>query len=258
MFDSLQNANDATSDWALSGFSHCIKGATQMIQLVKGEKEIPIEIRLPIHGREIEDARFNKLIASGVTKFESLDKIIIEVSTLTTIRVNENILNSNYLENMIVRPMGRDGLNWWSTVSRGLPVNEQLINSILSNHPIPFGMTRDSLEVFLRNCTLSKDGGDELFDELKVIKQLIKGKELILVSNNDHRKSEIHDLILNLIKIDNSIRYFNPKIVTSEYYDNEVYSNNGKDINHYSDSFKPIIGEEFIRFVLGSSKTNME
>ena len=106
----LRNSERGQIPWAHSGFAHSIHDAAQWVAIIRGEKSIPEHLcpfifGHPIH-KLVKGHGSTKNLLEGQFLFETIDVLVIELSTKNRVHIDDYDLNSNYLGTHLLRPGG--------------------------------------------------------------------------------------------------------------------------------------------------------
>jgi hypothetical protein len=249
----LRDSEQGQILWNHSGFAHSIHDAAQWIAIIRGEKSIPEHLCPFIFGRPI-----HKLVAGhgsaqnilqGRSIFSTIDALVIELSTKNRVHIDDYDINSNYLGTHLLRPGGLQMLDWWSAVCRGEKPSpeelELLVESVSELDILP----PEHLRTMVSQCRRTVDAEHVVVESINEIQEVLPNVEIVIISNPGSANADFKSHLADLASSTNSFRFLDPNSLIEGMDSSEVFKGGGKDLNHYEDSFSPIMAEYIRRFI---------
>tara|TARA_B100000579_G_C22812456_1_gene845988 strand:+ start:350 stop:1873 length:1524 start_codon:yes stop_codon:yes gene_type:complete len=233
------------------GFAHSIQDSIQWLEFIYGDKAIAPDFYRPFFGNDFGDpeqkweARFRKL------RRESLDcdTLVIEISSLKDFTAIDTRFNPMYVSAMIATG-GGEILDWWSMASRGLEFEGE-IDYVGSSKSI--GVSEEFLRDFVQTMEINHCTSkifENCFAEICERYPFFEDVVIIIPPYRSELYREVRPLADKF-----GFRLFDPTSYVSGIELKEVFKKEGRDINHYSNSFSETINHEFMNF-LSSSASN--
>ena len=258
----LRECNGAEVDgvkviWAHSGFAHSIHDALQWISILNLEKEIPTELVPLIYGKSHEDSigiKNKAEIQKGKELVESIDIFLIEVSTKNRVYTNEFDLNSDYLTKHFVRPGGLTLLDWWSKVCQGGSYSKEELEHLLKSVSKLHLAFPNYLESILSQCKRTNETNVEVLNAIEYLKNQIPNSQCIIVANPDTSNINFTSFLAYESTEKESFRFLDPNALIQNFEPEEVFMGEGKDTNHYNESFEEQMGEYIRDFLFSNNQ----
>jgi hypothetical protein len=247
--------------WTHSGFAHSIHDAAQWVAVIRGEKSIPEHLCPFIFGHPID-----KLVAGhgsaqnlleGRSLFGTIDVLVIELSTKNRIHIDDYDINSDYLATHLLRPGGIQMLDWWSAVCRDerpSPEELELLAESASKLDI---LPSEHLLTMISQCRRTVDIEHVVVESINEIQDVLPNVEIVIISHPDPAKADFTSHLADFASSTNSFRFLSPMSLFGHMEVSEVFKGEGKDMNHYVDSFYPIMGEHIRRFIFSDSQISI-
>ena len=243
--------------WFHSGFAHSIHDAAQWVSIMRGEKSIPEHLCPFIFGHPI-----HKLVAGngsaqnllkGRSLFGTIDVLVIELSTKNRVHIDDYDLNSNYLGKYLLRPGGIQMLDWWSAVCRGeRPSPEELELLVESASELDI-LSSEHLRTMVSQCRRTVDVEQVVVESINEIQDVLPNVEIVIFSNPDPANTDFKSYLADVASSTNLFRFLDPNSLIEDMDSSEVFKGEGKDLNHYEDSFSPIMAEHIRSFIFSDS-----
>jgi hypothetical protein len=254
---SLRDSELGQDLWFHSGFAHSIHDAAQWVAIIRGEKSIPEHLCPFIFGHPI-----HKLVAGhgsaqnlleGRSLFGTIDVLVIELSTKNRVHIDDYDINSNYLGTHLLRPGGIQMLDWWSAVCRDeRPSPEELELLVESASELDI-LSPEHLRTMVSQCRRTVDSEHVVVELINEIQDVLPNVEILIISNPDPANADFKSHLADFASSSNSFRFLDPNSLIEGMDSSEVFKGGGKDMNHYADSFFPIMGEYIRHFIFSDS-----
>ena len=244
-----------------SGFAHSIHDAAQWVDIIRGEKSIPEHLCPFIFGHPIEKlfegGGSAQNLLEGRSLFGTIDVLVIELSTKNRVHIDDYDINSNYLGTHLLRPGGIQMLDWWSAVCRDerlLPEELELLVESVAELDI---ISSEHLRTMVSQCRRTIDANHLVVESISQINDILPNVEIVIISNPDPMNAELASYLADTASSTKMFRFLDPNSLIGDMEPSEVFKGGGKDLNHYKDSFSPIMAEHIRHFIFSDSQTSI-
>ena len=255
LFDQITDSKRVKKLWQHEGFTHTIDGASQLINYLDGQLEIPECFHFLIFGKNYSENSdiHTTSIEQGKKVLESIDTLLIEVSSRSRIHVDNLEFDVNrFME--FFRPVGMPFLEWWSAITQGKEDLDQVISEFIIESSKAELLPKKELEYIANNCSRSISSETEIIELIWKLKEQT-GKEIITVTNLDPTNINFSRFLGHMAINTEGFRHFDPYSVINNFDPRDVFLEEGKDLNHYKPSFHEVISSDLIDFIISEEQT---
>ena len=248
----LEKSECAKVIWEHSGFAHSIHDALQWISIITLEKEVPTELAPLIYGiprDSLNRTKSKEHWQRGKELMESVDLFLVELSTRNRIYTDDFDFNSDYLTEHFVRPGGLALLDWWSKVCQGGSYSETDLEYLLESASKLHSGFPEHLESILSQCRRINEKNSQVLDAIEYLNHQITNSQCTIIANPDASNINFKSFLAHVSTETKSFRYLDPNVFIRDFEPAEVFMGEGKDKNHYSQSFELRMGEYIRDFI---------
>lgn len=251
----LEKSEGAKVIWEHSGFAHSIHDALQWISIITQEKEVPTELAPLIYGIPHDSlTRTNSKLhlQRGKLLLETVDVFLIELSTRNRIYTDDFDFNSDYLTEHFVRPGGLALLDWWSKICQGGSYSDTELENLLESASKSHSGFPIHLESILSQCRRLNESNSQVLDAIENLNHQITNSQCTIIGNSDATNINFKSFLAHVSTKTKSFRYLDPNVFIRDFEPAEVFMGEGKDKNHYNQSFELRMGEYIRDFIFSN------
>ena len=251
----LEKSEGAKVIWEHSGFAHSIHDALQWISIITLEKEVPTELAPLIYGiprDSLNRTKSKEHWQRGKELMESVDLFLVELSTRNRIYTDDFDFNSDYLTEHFVRPGGLALLDWWSKICQGGSYSETELENLLESASKSHSGFPIHLESILSQCRRINEKNSQVLDAIEYLNHQITNSQCTIIANPDASNINFKSFLAHVSTETKSFRYLDPNVFIRDFEPAEVFMGEGKDKNHYNQSFELRMGEYIRDFIFSN------
>ena len=238
--------------WSAPSFGHHISQALQNFQIINGRKELPRHFEALAFLKTLDERGYENLQKGGV-ELNNIDIFIVELCTRNQFSCDGFQFNSDYIQEVLVRPGKMPMLKWWRSLNTGtenhLKTTEITLNSIEPSTIFEHGQISDLLNKMQMDVKSDSELKSEINNFIaETEKPLIMVPIFNFPSLPDPNRFELFDM-LERNRLSSNFHIFDPTFYINEVGIENALASSGNDINHYESKFQNNLAREFINFI---------